>query len=319
MHTATAYEDFSKNPSVFRLGADDRMPKFLHRFCGTHRALQVLRDRTLYLAPPKWLNDPFEFTGLVDFECPERDRKVILDLATRNELGLSDQQIRESEARRDKVAKTEFFVYLLSLRIRDILGYLREFSGVCCFTAHCEHPLFWSHYADAHRGVCLVVNNLDGRFPALESALPVIYTDAKPTLRLLDFYLNRETFREDLFQLLHTKQEQWSYEREWRVVHPSTRPLEGDERTLEFEEQHLCKIILGDRISAEGREAIRAQAQGRRFPLLIYQARVLDQKYSLAYKLLPDGVKYRSHRDWHKLPGDALPSPFPFVASSNRA
>lgn len=289
------------------------MPRFLHRFCSAARALSVLEQRTLFLAPPSSLNDPFEFAGAVDIECTEDDRKEILDMAARHELGLSEQQIVDSQAKRDEMAKTEFYISLLSYRIRGILSYLREFAGVCCFTRDCEHVLLWSHYADAHCGVCLVFNNLDGTCPIFDAALPVVYADDIPKLRLLDFYKDRRRFLNDIYMLLHTKQTAWSYELEWRVVHPSTRPLSDDERLLHFDEQHLCKVILGDRISPEYRDAIRAKDHGRKFPLLIYQARVLDQRNTLAYKLLPPGFDYPSHAAWNKLPDPHFDSPFPFA------
>lgn len=292
------------------------MPRFLHRFCSATRALSILKQRTLYLAPPSSLNDPFEFAGAVDIECSKGDRKAILDMAARDELGLSEQQIRESQAKRDEMAKTDFYVSLLSYRIRCMLLDLHEFAGVCCFTRHCDHHLLWSHYADAHRGVCLVFNNLDERCPIFETILPVVYADDAPTLRLLDFYMHPERFRDDIYKLLHTKQTAWSYEQEWRVVLPSTRPLSDKERLLRFEEQHLCKIILGDRISPADRDAIRAEDRGRKFPLLIYQARVLDQRYALAYKLLPPASEYPNHHAWDKLSLPDFDGPFPFTTPS---
>jgi hypothetical protein len=290
------------------------MPRFLHRFTSATRALSTIESQALYLPTPSSLNDPFEFTGRVEFECSLEDRKTILDLAAQNELGLTEEQIRETEHRRDDMAQTDFYVYILSLKIRGLLKYFFEFSGVCCFTRHCDHPLLWAHYADGHRGACLVFNDLDGLCPIFNRPLPpmpVIYSDAVPRIRLLDFYVNREAFWDDVFRLFATKQTAWAYEREWRVVVPSTRSMTQEQGLMRFEEQHLCKIILGDRIPPDVRNAIRSKEAGRRFPLLVYQSRLRDDGAGLGFKLIPPGFEYDSHAKWHELPGAENDSPFP--------
>lgn len=290
------------------------MLRFLNRFTSGPRALSILESQALYFPTPSSLNDPFEFAGMVDFECSLEERRTILDLAARNELGLTEEELRETERRRDDMAKTDFYVYILSLKLRGLLRYLFEFSGMCCFTSHCDHPLLWAHYADGHRGACLVFNNLDGLCPIFSGPLPpmpVIYSDAVPQIRILDFYMNRKRFWDDVFRLFATKKTAWAYEQEWRVVVPSTRPMSPEKRSLHFEEQHLCKVILGDRIPPEVRTAIRQKEHGRRFPLLVYQSRLRDDGAGLGFKLIPPGFYYPSHAKWYELPGAENDSPFP--------
>lgn len=287
------------------------MVKFLHRFCSGERAIQVLKDRTVYLAPPSSLNDPFEFTGMVDIECTQDDRKVLLDYVARNQLKLSEEQIKQSEEKRQSMSESDFWIYLLSWEVRGLLRFLYQFSGVSCFTRHFDHPLLWSHYADSHKGVCLVFNNLDNLCPLFKFAAPVEYTDLPPKIRLLDYYLNKDNFINDIHKVFHTKQSAWSYENEWRVVIPSREPMKNYERLLHFEEQHLCKVILGDKVAPEIRKEIRTMGNGRRFPLLVYQAKVLEANYGLAFKLLPPNADYPDHSAWHKLPDPGHDSPFP--------
>ncbi len=152
------------------------MGKFLHRFCSGERDIQVLKDKTVFLAPPSSLNDPFEFTGMVDIECTQNDRKILLDYVAKNNLKLSKEQIKESEEKRQSMSESDFWIYLLSWEVRGMLRFLYEFSGVSCFTRHFDHPLLWSHYADSHKGACLVFNNLDGENPLFKFASPIEYT-----------------------------------------------------------------------------------------------------------------------------------------------
>ena len=278
------------------------------------RALSVLETQALYLPPPSALNDPFEFAGNVEYECTMEDRKAILDLAAKNELGFTEEQICETEQLRDEMAKTDFYVYLLSLKIRGLLKYFFEFSGVSCFTTHCDHPLLWAHYADGHRGACLVFNDLDGQCPIFNRDLPpmpVVYADVVPKVRVLDFYMERRAFWNAVFRVFATKQTTWAYEQEWRVVLPSTRAMSDEQRLLHFEQQHMCKVILGDRIPPDVRNAIRSKQAERKFPLLVYQSRLRDDGAGLGFKLIPPGFEYKSHTQWHELPGAENSSPFP--------
>jgi len=87
-------------------------------------------------------------------------------------------------------------------------------SGVCCFTETWDIPLMWGHYADQHCGMCLEfeadLNNLGGC-----SLLPVLYATDHFPVRVFQFLVDRGAFFQ---QMLLTKQVEWSYEREWRLI-----------------------------------------------------------------------------------------------------
>lgn len=120
-------------------------------------------------------------------------------------------------------------------------------KGILCFSDNWQSPVMWAHYADKHKGVCLGfdIGELNGE----PLAHPVSYAPER-----LPFQLDQE---KDLMgideryvrALLYTKAQQWSYEREYRVV----ANLEvRDEKTgyyyVDFGAQfQLREVVLGAR------------------------------------------------------------------------
>src|SRR5262245_28442935 len=64
----------------------DATPKYLYRYCSADRAIQILRDKTLYLCPPEKLNDVFE--GAVG-SAVRYDAALARELEVRRYMGLA--------------------------------------------------------------------------------------------------------------------------------------------------------------------------------------------------------------------------------------
>ena len=101
------------------------------------------------------------------------------------------------------------------------LGY-----SVICFAGDTTSVLMWSHYSQDHRGFCIqydLTNSELGRV-----CYPVFYRK-----KLTDFtrYIFKENIedRNNLFAIYASilKSDEWSYEREWRIVLPLGRSTEG--------------------------------------------------------------------------------------------
>ena len=285
--------------------------KFLHRFCSAERAIQILETNSIYLPSPKQLNDSFEFHAKIKQIFDERERREILDIVAKTRFHFNEAQLNQTSNRRDEMAKTEFFTYFASIELEGILGYLYEFSGVICLTTHHDDPLLWAHYADAHRGVCLVFNRLFEPCTLIDNALPVLYSDELVELDFLEYLKQSDLFTESIYKVFGTKYSKWAHEKEWRVIHPATRPLTEEERNISFHPSNLCKIILGDRISVEHRNEIRKIVSQRDSAFIVVQAKLRDDAYGLQYKIIPDNFKYQDASDWYKIseePNKEFPS-----------
>jgi hypothetical protein len=127
--------------------------------------------------------------------------------------------------------------------------------------------LLWSHYADEFRGICVLYKFLrfqDGvSFNITDNSLtewhPVNYT-VKTT-----FVDSTKATREYLFA---TKQKDWEYENEVRLVHydPTiTKEQTHIQISLEKLEGEIKAIILGSRCSVKDEQTIREIFKGKNF------------------------------------------------------
>ena len=87
--------------------------------------------------------------------------------------------------------------------------------GILSLTEQPTSLLMWAHYADAHRGFVLQLDDQHSFFRRpIDSGFTlrqVVYSDARPILS----YSSLESI--DVF---FTKSPEWAYEREWRLVAP---------------------------------------------------------------------------------------------------
>jgi Protein of unknown function (DUF2971) len=91
---------------------------------------QELELSQFYCCSPQALNDPFDCR--IDWRASLSRALASPDVA---------------DDRRDQLATiSEMF----------LAGTPPSEAGVCCFTCKVDDPLMWSHYADSHRGVCLL-------------------------------------------------------------------------------------------------------------------------------------------------------------------
>lgn len=95
---------------------------------------------------------------------------------------------------------------------RGFLENVRSTKGIFCLSETHNNVLMWSHYADSHRGICLEMDVPE----VLNSARKVNYVGELPTLNFFEHDQDALTR-----QVLLSKQEQWAYEREWRIIDPA--------------------------------------------------------------------------------------------------
>lgn len=147
--------------------------------------LSNLTKRKNWVADPSTFNDPFEFR--------------IQDNITLNKDG-SVQLLN------DKLNK-----------VRDeIIKQTKEF-GVVSYTTNESDTLMWSHYADNHRGMCLV---FDIPNPLSVGMHMVKYFEGIPEMDfdVKDGKLKKEKVREIIKLIISSKSDKWKPENEFRQV-----------------------------------------------------------------------------------------------------
>jgi hypothetical protein len=153
-----------------------------------------------------------------------------------------------------------------------------------------RNPLFWSHYADSHRGVALEFDAYFTEGVSFASATPVKYWKRVPRAysrkdfieNALDLRALPDTAR-TLVPLVLTKSQEWSYEKEWRIVRIATKMERSLFADLAFSPQSLSRIFLGCRISIRNRQAIERLATGDFAHVEIHQARQSPTRFALEF------------------------------------
>lgn len=198
---------------------------------------------------------------------------------------------------------------------QGLINQLKDIAQIKCFSETPKDVRMWGYYAKEHTGFCIeydiaeldskdtVINHL---FPVLYSAKRSMTTDVAKMideLKLLrsdirdgnehsyDGYLN------DITALFLSKGEDWSYEKEWRIVYTLLQTYEENckelyEGILQFD--CITGIYLGYRIDNEIEENIREivkrinEIRNRhgRTAIRIYKAYLKNDGYQLEFNIV---------------------------------
>jgi hypothetical protein len=193
-----------------------------------------------YFASPLSFNDPFDCRP--NFELRGKRGKLLKyyeRLVARHmpELG---REARRAEARRrvsDPAVDPRIPV--------NMDGFCRMYHetvtsnvGVLCLSELHDDILMWAHYADSHRGCCLIFNPAE---PFFATAQPVHYREDRP-------HVNPLVHSEEqmLDAAMFSKSNHWSYEREWRILQ-----YKNGAGVYTVPSPALVQVVLGAEISAE--------------------------------------------------------------------
>lgn len=132
--------------------------------------------------------------------------------------------------------------------------------GILCFGPNWESPVMWSHYGDKHRGMCLGFDIPD------EYAIPVRYISDRNAVQFVDGMQSRGVDPQFAHDLMCSKYNAWSYEKEVRMF---VGLEESDEEDGLFfyrfgPELTLQEVILGPRCTTTASEVGSALGDGAR-------------------------------------------------------
>jgi len=207
-----------------RLLKEKKLPKMLYKYTPINSNLfKLLINSELWFAAPTSFNDPFD--------CQLNDKTVWDGLSISSYLNyLNVVQNSNIDIKGiieqyyfDNNSFKVFFTNNLKMGLSNI--------GVCCFSKSSTNKLLWSHYADAHKGVCLKFDITKDENLFL-TAFPVKYSTNYPKF---DYLKQRNKLAESM---LLTKSLDWNYEQEIRVI-------TGKSGAQHFQKDCLKEIIFG--------------------------------------------------------------------------
>ena len=242
-----------------------------------HYIARIFSHNELFFPSPIELNDPLEcrpkFTvgDLANHEyknkfVSNRRRIMIEGGNTRppNEITAFLNSLNQKQV--EELTKEETNDFRLQLRKYRI----------CSFCAKPDNPIVWSHYADSHKGFCLIFdvdNDLFG------DAIKVVYQNEYPTLDVTE---------EDDYEILKcsalVKFSDWKYEEEFRLVSaepnfPHALPVRNNKLT--FPPEMLLGVIFGYKISDLNHQLIENMCKDRPGDFYYKKAILNDDKFVL--------------------------------------
>ena len=226
--------------------------------CGRQAIERALINNELYWQSPASFNDPFDCSPVLYFGDSRAQRAKFHKGATAKIHDNRPRIIRRldrSVLDREPASKTED-------RLKAAWHEWLSDTAVACFSEVHDDPLMWAHYADSHRGVCLIFDEI-----ATEQtqwfAFPIVYQEARPRVNLTLF--NNPKIME---QGLLLKSNHWSYEREQRMI-----DWRGAPGYRKFPALSLKGIILGVRID-EKDEAFVSELLTKRPEVRMFRAQI---------------------------------------------
>lgn len=95
--------------------------------------------------------------------------------------------------------------------MRAVKADFTQRMGLLCFSKTWQNPVQWSHYAEKHRGLCIVFNVSE------DSVRTVSYKRSRLTSEAQELARTGTTNHDTMIRLLSTKFHHWHYEQEVRA------------------------------------------------------------------------------------------------------
>jgi hypothetical protein len=280
----TSFINSPYEPTLHLLGADTReIRKFLsvknkwnrhlykYKSCNVSHLRNLIVDSYFYMSSRHQLNDPFDVRSVVDFIDGGIDRVAYL-----NKLF---KQFKTTHKGRKEISKRLFSPAFIEQEIRNHLNKAVNLTGFHSFAASPRNLLMWSHYADSHKGVCLMYETAKD-LDTFVKALPVEYSKSFPVIQYT------QNIAGDLIRKAFlTKADDWAYEKERRIFE-----MDRAGQYMFYAPRSLVGVILGAKISNTDEAKVRdllIEREARGHPSLrLYRA--VCQESSYAVKVYQD-------------------------------
>lgn len=209
------------------------------------RLRHLFTELKLYHSLPSNFNDPFECKP--HFSLPKEAKKIrkIRQHILKN-LRERGHNKKEAEKLASKIMENpERLEEIILASIQETSAQVR----ICSFTKRKENLLFWSHYADSHKGFCV---EFDATKMPISYAFKVQYSNEYPEA----VYPSSNDVT-DLIPLL-VKSEVWNYEEEFRtILVPWAEPQpDNDGESLILRGDEIKNVYLGSNIDKNKKEQL---------------------------------------------------------------
>ena len=234
-------------------------PASLYKYYGNST-----RDLDSIKANKMWYSAPSNFNDVFDCEISV-DEAAIINCAM--QMAPDKKKIRVGSPMWKQIGQT------MRQEIKSFCATyegMRSSMGISCLSESDNSLLMWAHYANNHRGMCVEYDLMEINKKLKFTPVPIIYSKDRVCFDVL----NLDTVGNDavalLIQSLTSKSEEWSYEREWRIIREDS--VCGDKWDVEKKGALLdmvcpISITLGCAAEDEFVKAVREYCEANRIPL----------------------------------------------------
>ncbi len=226
----------------------------------------------LYHSLPVNFNDPFECKP--HFNWPDKPsqvreiRKHLLKVAMRNGYKRKAAESLVSKNMR----KPGFIQETIYKSVQNTFSKVR----ICSFTTKKENLLFWSHYADSHKGFCV---EYDATVLPISYAFKVQYQDEYPEVQYPG-PPNALGFKPALI-----KSKEWAYEEEYRIIFvpEAERQPNNDGVSLILNGGEMKNVYLGANMTDENKQALVELIERGPFSPSVWDVSLSTSSFSLEF------------------------------------
>ncbi|MFA6262056.1 MAG: DUF2971 domain-containing protein [Bacteroidia bacterium] len=241
--------------------------------------IKELKERTIHFKCPNEYNDPFDCRINLIIDGTDEQWE-----SYRQRMGITTDELKAYKAER-KIKVENSGSYYKEIHRHSLLN-----IRLSCFSEVPDNILMWSHYADSHKGICLMFETIE--FDTIQyldlnkedlqynsSKLPPDHSGiirVRYAEKLPESYNHLEYDKDKIAPFLMTKSTDWAYEKEWRMMLPKEALKTDNPRYLD---NQLKGIIFGLNCSDENKNNIKDIFKGQ--AVSFYQATAIKNEYKL--------------------------------------
>lgn len=208
----------------------------------------VLTKNELFMASPKYFNDPFDCRIPINYKTlntPEKVNQYALEFVDRHKAYILRNGLNvQNEIKSLTNDFTNHLDEMQSNHEKILFTNQDKFYGVLSMSARWDSILMWSHYGDFHKGYCIGFWEEKMRNSRFFGKGGPVHYNPDNSYPLID-PLSKEGTMINAFKETHTKAFDWQYEDEYRFFNLYTKDPTDDDRKVNFPNSFIAEIILG--------------------------------------------------------------------------
>lgn len=210
----------------------------IYKYCSYDVGELIVSGQVLKFSNPSSFNDPFDCDiNLLEFDFGECSQEIMDDME-KIKQDISKTWGTDMSSAIDSIPKAKLEEIYRNSQINKI-----QRSSICCFSRIYNSTTMWSHYADNHKGICLVFD------PFVKNPFTDFNSD-RFTEGTVDYdnytpinYLKSKL--DGIKKLFLTKSNDWRHEEEFRYI------IFEDYGFFSFKRDFLKGIIFGLKVKDE--------------------------------------------------------------------